>query len=241
MSAVPLITAHVLRFDEVRPPINQLKPVCDSPFIHAELSRAADTELCTQYAVETFGTARLVPCDAPVQIPQALYTAAAPITSTPFQPHVMIFDPVVNGALFADGGGTVTPSAVALTCAHSFDELISTLTSKYVINASTIKDWMRTDLTMLQSMSPNDFARILECVTNVLDQVSVCYELARCLGHAHLTCAHISAACSVCPYAVTEVAVAMVPFVGDVHYIGAVMDWLPVYEQPRVTSRLRLD
>jgi hypothetical protein len=99
-----------------------------------------------------------------------------------------------------------------------------------------VLDWARQHPGGGASVTPQDVGRVIQSVPMSLDQAVVALELARYLGRAHLTCAHIAAACAASAFFRAEVAGAMAPYTGDPGNRESVLALLPSYDRENLSQ-----
>lgn len=161
------------------------------------------------------------------------FAAVVPRERVSYQPHVLTYgayDPVPLAAAAV----VVTLSGAAVQ--QQRDELIAAL-GRTSDKRSAVLAWAQAHPAAASTLSPEDLRQVLKSVAFSMDQISVSLELAQCAGRAHLTCAHIVAACECCTFFKTEVAQAMAPYAGDgAANKGRVLCLLPSYDVARVES-----
>lgn len=236
-AAPPTAAALAAAQSQDRPALKQFLP--EPQLMWAEpFASAADSD--SRYADEPAPTGIVVPIAQPVStyIVEEDKSALAGREAQVYQPYVMSYPSTTAVSpiqITASLEGKLQSSAPRGP--SPVEELVMALQSSGGVDArGAVLDWARRHPGAGAAVFPEDTARILQSVPIALDQTCVALELANCLGKAHLTCAHIAAACRARTFFRTEVASAMAPYAGDPANKSTVLAELPSYDQEKVSQ-----
>lgn len=98
---------------------------------------------------------------------------------------------------------------------------------------TTVGEWVNNSPTAASMLTPKQVATVLSGASLSLEQPSIARELSLGLT-GHLKCAHVRAALDACPFAKTDVALAMAPFVTDPDKRSEVLTMLVSFDRQRV-------
>jgi hypothetical protein len=161
--------------------------------------------------------------------------ALAPLAEQSYQPHVLTFSDSKSSS--APPNPASLPAAAPIPSPQTVSALVS------AVQTQTDKRWAVTSWATEHpgagaGLTPQDVKHVLQAVSLSMDQACVALEVARCMGPAHLTCAHVVAACEACAFFKTEVALAMAPYIGDGANKQVLLQVLPSYDRARVEQTI---
>ena len=120
----------------------------------------------------------------------------------------------------------------------TFEDLESTLKTSSD-RRTAVGEWVKASPAAASRVSPSQVAAVLRGTLLSLEQGSVARELGAGLG-ARLTCSHVVAAVEACPFAKTDVAMAMAPYVSDKQNRSTFLDLLFSFDRDRVEGAMGL-
>jgi NACalpha-BTF3-like transcription factor len=181
---------------------------------------------------------RLVPAGEPVVTfhREEDTKALLPPEQQTYQPHVLSFTHSAI-ALVDKASAPPIPTPSVPPSPDAVKALVSAVQTQ-TDKRWAVVSWAQEHPGAGAALTPQDIKLVLQSVSLSMDQACVALEVARCVGRAHLTCAHVVAACEACAFFKTEVALAMAPYVGDASNRQLLLQAMPGYDRARLEQTI---